>query len=104
MVRAIFTMAACLAVVSTAWAQAPQLEGPHNVTLADGSVLDVGGVGHSTPDYADVDGDGIPDLVVGEFKDGAIRIYRNHGSAEAPIFKDFEFLMADGEQAVVPPS
>jgi len=73
------------------------------VLLADGTPLEVGEDGHAAPVYHDFDGDGVPDLVVGEYQDGACRIYRNHGTETRPEFRDFEFLQAGGRKASVPP-
>ena len=72
--------------------------------VANGEAIDIGGYGHSAPFYADMDADNVPDLLVGEFKGGQIRLYKNHGTTEAPAFKDFEYLKAGGEFAVIPPS
>lgn len=44
----------------------------------------------------DWDGDGLEDLLVGQFDDGRIRFYPNLGSTQSPAFDGFEFLM-DGE-------
>ncbi len=51
---------------------------------------------HAAPLYEDIDGDGLNELVVGQFKEGRIRLYRNHGTNAAPIFKDFTWLKAGG--------
>jgi len=90
-------------VVPVAEAQVVQLAAGVKVTMADVSPLEVGEVGHAAPVYHDFDGDGVPDLVVGEFEDGACRIFRNYGSATRPIFRDFEFFHAGGRKATVPP-
>lgn len=92
-----------LLIPITATAQVPQLAEPYQVKLADGSPLDTGGIGHAAPYYGDFDGDKVPDLLVGEFKDGALRIYKNYGTAHKPIFKTHEFFVAGGKQAIVPP-
>ena len=59
-------------------------------------------IGHAAPYYADFDGDGKRDLLVGQFGDGKLRIYKNQGTDTAPKFKDFEWLKAEGEIAKVP--
>lgn len=59
-------------------------------------------IGHAAPYYADIDGDGKRDLLVGQFGEGKLRIYKNVGEDNAPKFKDFEYLKADGEIAKVP--
>jgi hypothetical protein len=41
-------------------------------------------VGHAAPFVGDFDGDGIPDLLVGQFGDGQLWVYRNEGTAAAP--------------------
>ncbi len=96
----IFTM---LLIVPAAKAQSVKLAAGIQVTLADGSPLAVGEVGHAAPVYHDFDGDGVPDLVVGEFEDGACRIFHNYGTAARPLFRDFEFFHAGGRKATVPP-
>ena len=45
--------------------------------------IDVGSA--STPTFADIDGDGLLDLVVGEF-DGNLNYYENTGTASAPVY------------------
>src|SRR3954454_14908677 len=50
--------------------------------------------GHAAPFVGDFDGDGVPDLLVGQFGEGKLTIYRNIGTAAAPslasgqVFKD----------------
>ncbi|RUA10331.1 MAG: hypothetical protein DSY81_03755 [Bacillota bacterium] len=91
---------------------------------ANGVPIDVT-IGHAAPYVIDFDGDGVRDLLVGEFGDvdfpverlpkrlqeaakkssysqGKLRIYRNHGSDEEPLFKDFEYLRAGREDASMP--
>lgn len=59
-------------------------------------------VGHAAPFVADIDGDGLKDLLVGQFGEGKLRIYKNVGTAKEPKFKDFEWFKADGDIARVP--
>ena len=69
---------------------------------ADGKLIDHGAVwGHCGPTIADVDGDGLPDLVVGDFG-GTFTVYRNIGTRNAPKYAAGKPLMAGGVEAKVP--
>jgi hypothetical protein len=41
-------------------------------------------VGHAAPFVGDIDGDGVKDLLVGQFGDGILWIYRNEGTNAQP--------------------
>lgn len=100
----VIMLAACGSEESAKLIPATSLAAPVALTLADGAVLDTGGIGHAAPYYGDCDGDGVKELLVGEFKDGALRIYKNNGTNDKPEFQDFEFFKIGDEQAIVPPS
>jgi len=51
---------------------------------------------------ADLGGDGKIDLLVGQFKDGKLRIYRNVGSNNDPRFASFAWFQAGGTDGKVP--
>lgn len=57
--------------------------------------------GHSAPVFKDWDGDGLPDLLVGQFDGGRLRIYKNVGTREQPRFKDFVWFEVGGKIASV---
>lgn len=81
---------------------APDLAPPVPV-LADGKPLDVERSGHAAPFFADFDGDGKPDLLVGQFDGGRLRVYRNLGTAGAPRFGEFEWFKASEAPATIAP-
>src|SRR5262249_43820311 len=64
---------------------APDLAPPVHV-LAGGQPLDVERSGHAAPCVGDIDCDGKPDLLVGQYDGGKLRIYRNTGTASALKF------------------
>lgn len=66
----------------------------------EGSNLDVGI--YSDPYVVDWDGDGLKDLIVGQYYDqnydnhGKIRYYPNSGTNSDPIFEAWAYIEADG--------
>ena len=58
--------------------------------------------GHAAPWVHDMNNDGKPDLLVGQFDGGKLRIYMNKGTREAPKFDGFEYLEVNGKEATVP--
>jgi hypothetical protein len=74
---------------------------PVRLSAADG-VIDRGPVwGHCGPWVVDVDGDGVRDLVVGDFS-GLFHFYRNTGTNEKPRYAKAVNLQAGGVDAKVP--
>ena len=54
-------------------------------------------IGHAAPFLADMNSDGKRDLLVGQFGDGALRIYANIGTNEQPKFDEkFDFFTVEG--------
>jgi hypothetical protein len=88
-----------LAVVLGAWpvlADEPKGDLAPPVKLqADGKPIDVD-VGHAAPCVADFAGDGTLHLLVGQFGEGKLRVYRNAGSAAEPRFDKFTWFL-DGQ-------
>ncbi len=63
---------------------------------AGGKPIDVE-VGHLVPRTCDWNNDGKKDLIVGQFSNGAIRLYLNQGTDAAPVFGEFSLLQAGGK-------
>jgi len=74
---------------------------PVRLTAADGMIDSGVSWGHSGPWIVDVDGDGLKDLVVGDFS-GFFRFYRNIGTNEEPRYAKAVNLRAGGVDAQVP--
>ena len=77
--------------------------GPEEMVLSGGAVIQV--TGYSVPSFVCWDGDAKMDLVVGEGSGSftaKIRIYRNTGSAGAPLFDGSIFAQSLGEDLVCP--
>src|SRR5262249_59515545 len=66
---------------------------------ADGMPVRVESPGYAAPCWADIDGDGKKDLLVGQFNGGKIRVYKNLGDGKLAAG---EWLMAGGKTAEVP--
>lgn len=80
--------------------QADVFEKPIRLQGDDGAI-DVD-VGHAAPFLGDIDKDGKPDLLVGQFGQGRMRIYKNVAKEGEPRFAGFSWLMAEKEIASVP--
>jgi hypothetical protein len=92
------TMVAVAAALAAS-AAAQQFETPFRLE-AGGKPIDVE-IGHAAPYVVDFDGDGVRDLLVGQFGKGRCRIYKNTGTAAAPQFGEFTFFEAGGKVAEV---
>lgn len=84
-----------------AWqTQSSALSKPYRVE-SSGKVIDTGGAnGHSAPSVVDLDGDGLQDLVVGDFG-GRFQLHRNVGSNAKPVYESKGTLQAAGADAEV---
>lgn len=78
-----------------------QLLAPVQILAAD-NPIDVKRTGHSAPCFADFDGDGLRDLIVGEYYEGRVRVFKNHGTQAQPLFQDFEWIVTEAGNAKVP--
>ena len=66
---------------------------------ASGVPVRVESPGYAAPCWADIDGDGKKDLVVGQFNQGKIRVYKSLGDGK---LASGAWLQADGAVAEVP--
>src|SRR5262245_1074864 len=66
---------------------------------AGGAAIRVESPGYAAPCWADVDGDGKKDLLVGQFNQGKIRVFKNLGAGKLAAG---EWLKAEGQVAEVP--
>lgn len=64
-----------------------------------GEPIRVESPGYAAPCLADLDGDGIKDLLVGQFRGGKIMVYRGEGAGK---FAKGDWLQAGGKVAEVP--
>ncbi len=67
----------------------PRYADPLKLQTTDGAPVDV--FGRPSPNFADFTGDGLPDLICGEFRDG-FTFFENVGSREHPLFAPGRFL------------
>lgn len=77
------------------------LQAPVQVQAA-GRPIDVEREGHSAPFVGDFDGDGVVDLLVGEYHEGRLRIYRNTGTNTRPKFESYTLFQAGGRLGRIP--
>ncbi len=74
---------AMLALLLSAGAQASDELTPPVRIEADGKAIDTD-TGHAAPYVCDFDGDGVQDLLVGQFGNGQLWIYHNEGTNTQP--------------------
>lgn len=75
-----------------------EFEKPVRVQL-DGKPIQVEAPGYACPAWADMDGDGTKDLLVGQFAGGKIMVYKHDGDLQ---FAEGEWLKAGDKVAEVP--
>jgi len=98
--------AAAFAAGDDARAAGSELAPPVQVR-ADGKPIDLDEIGHAAPFFADLDGDGKRDLLVGQFGlrgEGKLRIYPNQGTDAEPRFGQYDYLKIGADLGTVPAS
>lgn len=76
---------------------------PGEMLLAGGEPIAVDSPGYACPTIADVDGDGVDDLVVGQFRSGKMHYCRNVASAgDVPKYADRQWIKTGDKPAKVP--
>lgn len=80
--------------------QGDVFEAPLRIQAA-GRPIDVD-LGHAAPVFRDFDGDGLADLLVGQFGGGRLSIHKNIGRKGQPEFAEGVWFEAGGSQARIP--
>ncbi|MFH1419279.1 MAG: VCBS repeat-containing protein [Planctomycetota bacterium] len=99
------SLALAIALMATPSAFADLTLGPEELVQAGG--LDIGVSGYSVPSYADWNGDGLMDLILGEGSGSytpKVRIYLNGGSVSSPAFSTYSYAQSNGSDLTVPGS
>lgn len=68
------------------------MDGSNPITLS---------IGHANPLVTDWNGDGLKDLIVGQYSGGKLRYYQNSDSNDSPVFSGYVFMQADGSDISV---
>lgn len=75
---------------------------PRQIAGGD-KTIEVEAPGYAAPSVADLNGDGVPDLMVGQFRDGKIGFYKGSKGKDGKLsFGAHEWLQAGGEIAEIP--
>ena len=69
---------------------------------AEGTPIKVEAPGYACPSWADWDGDGRHDLLVGQFAKGKIHFFKNEGGEGVPKLRKGELLLSGKKPAEVP--
>ena len=89
---------AAILLFSAIAVRAVEFENPVRVE-AGGAAIRVESPGYAAPCWADIDGDGKKDLLVGQFRQGKIRVFKNLGAGKLAAGT---WLQAEGQVAEVP--
>lgn len=96
------SLAAAALALAGGQAQAAPGFGPTLLVQAGGAPLTAGG--YTLPEWADWNGDGLPDLLLGEgggaLPESKVRVYLNQGMPGAPLFTSWTYVQAAGVDLV----
>lgn len=96
MKRLLFSM--FLFGAGAALCQAAEFQAPIRLKAGEAAIR-VESPGYAAPSWADIDGDGKQELLVGQFHQGKIKVHKHLGGLK---FAAGEWLKADGKIAEVP--
>ena len=82
----------------TALCSAAEFEPPIRLKVGDAAIR-VESPGYAAPGWADINGDGKKHLLVGQFHQGKIRVFKHLGAEQ---FAPGDWLQAEGKVAEVP--
>lgn len=85
----------------SSWAQTNDIFEKPIRLKAGGEFINVD-VGHAAPFVYDFDKDGKRDLLVGQFGQGRLRIYRNIGTDTKPKYETEQWFKTNGEFGAIP--
>jgi hypothetical protein len=91
-------LSALVTVGSLAVYKSDDFQSPVRLTVGE-TAIRVESPGYAAPCWADVDGDGKKDLIVGQFKQGKMRVFKNLGAGK---FAEGVWLKAGEKIAEVP--
>jgi len=102
MIVGLLVLSVCTSALATDKPEKKEFKEPVQLKAA-GKVINVS-AGHAAPYILDFDGDGVNDLLVGQFGDGLLNFYKNTGSNKEPKYEASKLVQAGGENASVPTS
>jgi hypothetical protein len=88
-----------LIVAAAAVLAVPDYQTPFRVS-AEGDPIQLD-IGHANPLVVDWNGDGLKDLIVGQYSGGKLRYYQNEDSNDSPMFGYYTYMQADGVDIAV---
>ena len=91
----------CVFILGATIVQAGDLAKPYQL-LAGDKPIDIGGIGYAAPFVGDFDMDGNRDLLIGQFREGKMRIFLNEGTGQQPKFGEYIWFQDGAETGRVP--